>query len=163
MHRCIPGHWDVELQHHWWRTANYLVLIGRAGDRFLNTDRFQFAQRTIYFSGFASPMLPLSHSPNIWTLSGISPTPTSTTDVRSWFALVNLVTNYGQLRDIIRPFKPFLSPKTPLRWSVDLESAFQASEAIRHGVEIFDLRRPDWLKLKIGYLLSQNHCDCATT
>ena len=67
------------------------------------------------------------------------------------------------------PFKPFLSPNTPFRWSVDLESAFQASkssiiEAIRHGVEIFDIRsrtclRSDWSKNGNGYF----HCDCATT
>lgn len=39
------------------------------------------------------------------------PTPTSTTDIRSWFGLVNQVANYAQLRDIMEPFKPFLSPR----------------------------------------------------
>ena len=62
------------------------------------------------------------------------------------FGLVNQVTNYSQGRHIMRQFKPFSSQKAPVRWSVDLESACQASkssiiETIRHSVEIFDLRR----------------------
>ncbi len=39
------------------------------------------------------------------------PMPASTTDIRSWFGLINQVANYAQLRDIVAPFKPFLSPK----------------------------------------------------
>ena len=172
--RCIDDtdHWDVELQNHWWRTIDYLILVGRAGV-VLNPDKFQFAQRTVDFAGFRISNATIEPLPKYLDAIRDFPTPTSTTDVRSWFGLVNQVTNYAQLRDIMRPFKPFLSPKTPFRWSVDLESAFEASkssiiEAIRYGVEIFDLRRwtclrPDWSKLGIGYFLSQKHCDCATT
>ena len=31
--RCIDDtiHWDVELLNHWWRTIDYLILVGRAG------------------------------------------------------------------------------------------------------------------------------------
>ena len=61
------------------------------------------------------------------------------------------------------PFKPFLSPRCKFSWSPELESTFQASkeaviEAIRQGVEIFDIQRrtclrPDWSKRGIGYFL----------
>ena len=57
----------------------------------------------------------------------------------------NQVANYAQLRNIMAPFKPFLSPKWRFEWTPELERAFQASKEsiigeIRHGVEIFDPR-----------------------
>ena len=98
------------------------------------------------------------------------PSPTSTTDIRRWFGLVNQVTNYAQLRDIMAPFKPFLSPRCKFHWSPELEKAFTSSkeaivEAIRQGVEIFDIQkrtclRPDWSKRGIGYFLLQQQCSC---
>ena len=98
------------------------------------------------------------------------PMPTSTTDIRSWFGLVNHVANYVQLRDIMAPFKPFLNPRCRFEWTPELERAFQASKAsiiaeIRHVVEIVDLTkrtciRPDWSRQGIGYFLSQKHCSC---
>ena len=39
------------------------------------------------------------------------PTPASLTDIRSWFGLVNQVSHYAQLRDMMEPFRKFLSPK----------------------------------------------------
>ena len=71
------------------------------------------------------------------------------------------------------PFKPFLSPRCKFSWSPELESTFQASkeaiiEAIRQGVEIFDIQRrtclrPDWSKRGIGYFLLQQHCSCPSS
>ena len=53
-----------------------------------------------------------------------------------------------------------------------MDLAFQASktdiiEAIRHGVEIFDVTRrtclrPNWSTKGIGYFLSQKHCPCVS-
>ena len=93
------------------------------------------------------------------------PTPTSTTNIHSWFGLVNKVTNYTQLRDIMAPFKPFLSQKKNFFWTPVLEGAFQPSkaaivEAIREGV-IFDTSkltclRPDWSTSGIGISCSRN-------
>ena len=98
------------------------------------------------------------------------PTPTSTTDIRSWVCLVNQVANYAQLRDIMAPFKPFLMQMCRFEWTPELERAFQASKEsiiadVRYGVEIFDPTkrsciRPDWSRQGIGYFLSQKHCSC---
>lgn len=98
------------------------------------------------------------------------PAPESTTDIRSWFGLVNQVANYAQLRDIMAPFKPFLSPKHKFEWTHGLQRSFCESkdaivEAIRSGIEIFDptrrtCLRPDWSRQGIGYFLSQKHCNC---
>ena len=145
--RCIDDtmHWYVELLNHWRRPIDYTIPVGRAGVN-LNPDKFQFAQCTGDFAGFRISNATMEPLPKYLDAILDFPTPISTTDVRSWFGLVNKVTKYAQLRDIMRPFKPFLSRKKPFRWSVDLESAFQASkssiiEAISHGVDIFDLRK----------------------
>ncbi|KAK3755454.1 hypothetical protein QZH41_007878 [Actinostola sp. cb2023] len=136
----------------------------------LNPDKFQFAGRSVDFAGFrvsATAIEPLSKY-----LDAIRdfPSPTSTTDIRSWFGLVNQVANYAQLRETMAPFKPFLSPRYKFSWSTELEEAFKASKeaivgAIRHGVTIFDNQRrtclrPDWSRRGIGYFLLQKHCNC---
>ena len=89
-----------------------------------------------------------------------------------WFGLVNKVSNYAQLRDMMAPFKPFLCPKRKCEWSDELDKAFTAfksaiADAICHGVEIFDptrrtCLRPDWSTKGIGYFLLQKHCACAS-
>ena len=98
--------------------------------------------------------------------------PSSTTEIRSWFGLVNQVANYAQLCDTMEPFKPFLSPRCKFSWSPQLEEAFQLAKdaiirAIREGVEIFDMHRrpclrPDWSTRGIGYFLLQQHCSCSS-
>ena len=74
------------------------------------------------------------------------PTPKNIADIRSWFCLVNQVAHYVQLRNILAPFKPFSSPKHKFRWSNELDKACSDSkttitDAVRHGVEIFDPNR----------------------
>ena len=71
------------------------------------------------------------------------PQPKNVSDIRAWFGLVNQVSHYSKLTDLMKPFKPFLSPKTPFLWTEELEHAFEQSKielikAIEHGVRIFD-------------------------
>ena len=56
------------------------------------------------------------------------PTPTSTIDIRSWYGLINRVANYAKLRESMRLFKPFLSPKYKFFWSEVLDKAFNDSK-----------------------------------
>lgn len=98
------------------------------------------------------------------------PIPTKLTDVRSWFGLVNQVSHYDKLSNVMEPFKRLLSPKTKFEWTLDLDIAFKKSrdhvvESILKGVEIFDPQRytclrPDWSKTGVGFFLSQKHCNC---
>ena len=171
--RCVDDtvFHDGDLEEHWWRTINFLSTVGAAGI-VLNPDKFQFAQRNVDFAGFLiteNKILPL---PKYIDAIRSFPTPTSTTDIRSWFGLINRVANYAQLRDSMTLFRPFLSPKYKFFWSDVLEKAFQSSkeiiiEAIHKGVEIFDITqptclRPDWSKKGIGYFLLQQHCKCTS-
>ena len=58
------------------------------------------------------------------------PCPANIEDMRSWFGLVNQVTHYGWLSDIMAPLRPFLSPKHPFTWTPELEDAFQHSKSL---------------------------------
>jgi hypothetical protein len=169
--RCVDDtiHYDDDLEQHWWRTIDLLTRLGEAGI-VLNPDKFQFAEKTVDFAGFRVSDSTIEPLPKYLDAIRDFPTPASTTDIRSWFGLVNQVTNYAQLRDTMAPFKPFLSPRHKFMWNDDLDQAFERSkqfiiEAIRHGVEIFDLQkrtclRPDWSNKGIGYFLLQQWCNC---
>ncbi|KAK3732636.1 hypothetical protein QZH41_011401, partial [Actinostola sp. cb2023] len=171
--RCVDAtiHYDSDLEQHWWRTIDLLTRVGKAGI-VLNPDKFQFAERSVNFAGFRVSASTIEPLPKYLDAIRDFPRPTSTTDIRSWFGLVNQVANYAQLRDIMAPFKPFLSPRCKFSWPAELEEAFQASkqaiiEAIRTGVEIFDIERrtclrPDWSNRGIGYFLLQQHCSCSS-
>jgi hypothetical protein len=169
--RCVDDtiHYDTDLEQHWWRTIELLTRVGQAGI-VLNPDKFQFCVRKADFAGFRVSDTTIEPLPKYLDAIRDFPTPTSTTDIRSWFGLVNQVSNYAQLREIMEPFKPFLSPRCQFSWSPILDEAFQKSkeaiiDSIRQGVEIFDVQRrtclrPDWSKQGIGYFLLQQHCTC---
>ena len=169
---CCVGdtiHYDQDLAEHWWRTIDLLTRIGQAGI-VLNPNKFQFAEKCVNFAGFRISESTIEPLPKYLDAIRDFPSPESTMDIRSWFELVNQVTNYAQLRDAMAPFKPFLSPRCKFTWTPELESAFQTSkraiiDAIHKGVEIFDLQkrtclRPDWSRQGIGYFLLQQHCSC---
>ena len=169
--RCVDDtcHHDEDLEEHWWRTIDLLILLGKSGV-VLNPQKFQFAQTEVQFAGFHISMNDIKPLPKYLNSIQNFPTPSSVTDIRSWFGLVNQVANYAQLRDLMAPFKPFLSPRVKFYWTPELEkilceSKYAIVEAIKNGVEIFDptkrtCLRPDWSKSGIGYYLSQKHCSC---
>ncbi|XP_068678617.1 uncharacterized protein [Montipora foliosa] len=143
--RCVDDtiHYDSDLEQHWWRTIDFLTRVGQAGI-VLNPDKFQFAERSVNFAGFRVSDSTIEPLPKYLNAIRDFPSPSSTTDIRSWFGLVNQVANYAQLRDTMEPFKPFLSPRCKFSWSPQLEEAFQLAKdaiirAIREGVEIFDM------------------------
>ena len=119
--RCVDDtvHYDEDLEEHWWRTIDFLTCVGQAGI-VLNPDKFQFAEKTVDFAGFRVSETTIELLPKYIDAIKDFPTPVSTTDIRSWFGLVNQVTNYVQLRDTMAPFKPFLSPRHKFFWDDEL-------------------------------------------
>lgn len=91
------------------------------------------------------------------------PVPTSTTDVRSWFGLVNQVAYTFSRADTMAPFRDLLKPATKFTWTTE---PFEASkqtiiEQIQTGVEIFEKNRTtciatDWV-LDIGCFRNTAH------
>ena len=162
-------HYATDLQTHWWRTFDFLTRVGQAGI-VLNAEKFYFARRIVDFAGFRISGETIEPLPKYMDATRDFPTPASTTDIRSWFGLVNQVANYVQMRDITAPFKTFLSPTCRFEWTPELARAFQTSKEsiiaeIRHGVEIFDPTnrtciRPEWSRQGTGYFLSQKQCSC---
>lgn len=134
----------------------------------LNADKFQFAQREVDFAGVRPTDSSIKPLPKFLDAISYFPFPTSTTHIRSWFGLVNQVSNYTQQRGSMAHFKPFLSPKYKFFWSQVLDEAFSSSkraiiEEIMKGVKIFDASRwtclrPDWSTNGIGYFLTQKQC-----
>ena len=169
--RCVDDviHYDKDLEEHWWRTIDLLHTTGSAGI-VLNPEKFQFSQRQVDFAGFRITENSIEPLPKYIEAIRSFPTPKSIKDIRSWFGLVNQVSNYGQLRDFMALFRPFLSPNYKFFWSEVLDKAFEESkeliiQAIRTGVEIYDMSkptclRPDWSTCGLGYFLLQKHCTC---
>ena len=169
--KCVDdtAHWDDSLEDHWWRMIDFLELTGKNGV-VLNGDKFQFAQREVDFAGFR--VTETSIKPLEKYLRAILdfPTPKKTGDIRAWFGLVNHVSHYNRLINLVSPFRVFLGKNKKFEWNDELEAAFQKSklaivDAIREGVEIFDVNRPtllqtDYSETGIGYFLSQKHCSC---
>ena len=173
LERCVDDsllHDDqTDMEGHWWRVIDFLELAGKNGI-VINLEKFQFCQSTVDFAGFRISDTSVEPLPKYLDAILQFPTPRNTTDIRSWFGLVNQVSHYAQLRNMLEPFRKFLSPRTQFEWNEQLESAFKKSkdcivEAIKEGVRIFDMSRrtclrTDWSKAGIGYFLSQKHCDC---
>lgn len=91
----------------------------------MNHDKFQFASKCVDFAGFRISDTTIEPLPKYLDAIRDFPSPTSTTDIRSWFGLVNQVANYAQLHDKMSLFKPFLSPQCKFSWPAALEEAFQ--------------------------------------
>ena len=136
----------------------------------LNPKKFRFAEDTVEFAGFS--ISPTEVRPADKYLQAIMQflTPSSITDIRSWFGLVNQVSYTFSMTAAMQPFRSLLKPSTPFRWTDQLAEAFQASkihicDQIQTRVQIFDEGRPtclatDWSKEGIGFLLLQKHCQC---
>ena len=169
--KCVDdtAQWDDDLETHWWRVIDFVELCGRNGI-ILNFEKFQFSQREVDFAGFRITETEVKPLDKYIRAISEFPTPKRTTDIRSWFGLVHQVSHYNKLTDMLKPFKPFLSPKIKFEWTEELNDAFESSKveivnAIKNGVEIYDpakltCLRPDWSQKGIGYFLSQKHCDC---
>lgn len=161
--------WDEAIEPHWWRMIDFLDLMTREGI-VLNANKFQFCQKTIDFAGFQITQNDVKPLPKYLDSIQLFPRPKSIRDIRAWFGLINQVSHYSKLSSIMKPFKPLLSPKTPFKWTDELENSFQQSKtelvnAIKNGVRIFDPSRttcltPDWSITGIGYWLRQKYCAC---
>ena len=107
----------------------------------------KFSQREADFAGFCIAETSIEPLPKYIDAIKSFPTPKSTRDVRSWFGLVNQVSNYAQLRDFMAIFRPFFSPKYKFFWSEVLDKEFEQSkkliiESIREVSRFLTCQKP---------------------
>ena len=169
--KCIDDTllWSDNLTESFFQAVAWLDLCGHHGIT-LNPDKFVFGADTVEFTGFE--ITPNSVRPCKKYLDAIRnfPTPANTTDIRSWFGLVNQVSYAFATADRMLPFRELLKPGTPFHWDDTLDKIFKESKEviiseIEEGVRIFDKFKPtclatDWSKHGIGFWLFQKHCNC---
>lgn len=172
--KCIDDTllWAGSLEESFYQACEWLVVCGQSGIT-LNPAKFVFGQDTVEFAGFE--ITPDSVRPCRKFLQAILdfPRPESTTDIRSWFGLVNQVSYAFSMTAPMLPFREFLKPGTPFRWDDQLSELLEKSKSvivaeIEEGVRIFDKEKPtclatDWSKVGIGFWLFQKHCACPLT
>ena len=77
----------------------------------MNPEKLQFSQQVVDFAWFRITDETVEPLPKYIDAIKNCPVPKNVKDVRSWFGLVNQVAHYAQLRDMMEPFRAFLSPK----------------------------------------------------
>ena len=162
--------WSTDIEQAFHDAANFLTRCGKSGIT-LNPDKFVFAQDTVQFAGFEIGPTTVKPARKFTKAIAEFPTPTSTTDVRSWFGLVNQVAYTFSQAATMAPFRDLLKPAAKFIWTQEHQEAFNESkqtiiEQINTGVEIFEKDRTtciatDWSRTGIGFWMFQKHCDCA--
>ena len=172
--RCVDDtlFFDDTIEQQFFRTCEFLDRCGRHGI-IINPAKFQFAEMEVDFVGFRVSATGVRPTDSFIETILSFPSPTSITDVRSWFGVVNQVSYSFASCPVMEPFRHLLSNKVPFAWSAELEDAFQASKAeivrqCTHGVRMFDPALPtclatDWSKFGVGYWLCQKRCPCPGT
>ena len=172
--RCVDdvAMWDEDIEKHWWRVIQYLDLLAKNGI-VLSPEKFQFCAHEIDFAGFRVTDEDVKPLPKYLDAIRNFPRPTNISDIRSWFGLVNQVSSYNKLIEMMEPFRKFLSPKVKFRWDDEMDRVFETSkqaivDAIIEGVAIFDPERrtaisPDYSEVGLGYFMYQKYCNCNST
>ena len=94
----------------------------------MNTEKFQFDELSVDFAGFRISEDSVELLPKYIDAIREFPIPENIVDICSWFGLVNQVSHYAQLRDMMELFRKFLSPKEKFQWNEQLNSIFKESK-----------------------------------
>ena len=161
--------WSDSIEESFFQAVDWLDLCGRNGIT-LHPDKFVFAQDTVEFAGFEVTLENVRPCKKFLRAILDFPQPKNITDIRSWFGLVNQVSNAFSMTEKMLPFRQLLKPNTTFQWTDELQALFDESKLviaseIEDGVRIFDPNKltclaTDWSKDGIGYWLLQKHCSC---
>ena len=164
--------WSDSIEDEFFHTVSWLDLCGKNGI-ILNPAKFTFSRATVQFAGFEITPDAVRPCPQFLEAILNFPTPTSITDIRSWFGLVNQVSYAFASAQRMSPFRALLKPGTHFNWTDELDQLFRESKQviikeIHEGVQIFDKTKPtclatDWSKEGLGFYLLQKHCNCTPT
>ena len=161
---------DDNIEQSFFHAWDFLTICAKNGI-VVSLEKFQFCQNTVDYAGMK--ITPTGVSPSDKILSAIRdfPTPTSSTDARSWFGLVNQVAWAYSLSPIMEPFRELVKSNNIFHWDNILDKLFEDTKSliiskVEEGIQAFDVNRqtrlqPDWCQSGIGYLLLQKYCDCS--
>ena len=130
----------------------------------LNRDKCTFCQTTITFAGFNLSTEGYRIDSSITDAITSFPVPSSRSDLRSFFGLVNqLSSSTDTISKLLVPLRPLLSTKNDFLWSAEHEQAF--TKAKEHLTEVptlayFSLDKPtrlctDASRHGVGFILQQ--------
>ena len=152
--RCIDDAllWADDIEGSFHQAVEWLHICATNGIT-LNPEKFRFAEDEVEFAGFTVTPTEVRPASKFTAAIKEFPTPTSITDIRAWFGLVNQISYTFAMTATMLPFRDLLKPSTPFQWSDQLTEAFTASkqhicESIRAGVEIFDIPNPRLRNIK---------------
>ena len=150
--KCIDDTllWSDNLTESFFQAVTWLDLCGHHGIT-LNPDKFVFGADTVEFTGFE--ITPDSVRPCKKYLDAIHnfPTPANTTDICSWFGLVNQVSYAFATADRMLPFRELLKPGTPFHWDDTLDKIFKGSKEViireieKASTSFINSSQPAWL------------------
>ena len=97
----------------------------------LNREKFRFCQTEVPFADFTLMPEGYSISSDITAAIYNFPTPSSRTDLRSFFGLTNqLASSTSQIANILAPLRPLLSSRNNFMWTEVHEIAFQNAKNV---------------------------------
>ena len=165
--------WDKTLEGSFFKACQFLDTCGRNGI-ILNPKKFQFAEDSVQFVGFEVGKDSVKPGEKYYAAITEFPRPTTLTEIRSFFGLVEQVAYTFYASQVMAPFRELLKPANSnngkIYWDDELDKIFQESkhkiiEAMEEGVKMFDMKLPvavstDYSKTGLGNSLFQKHCPC---
>ena len=140
--------------------CKFFSLCSGAGMVF-NKKKTQFGKMEVKFLGFEVTADSVRPSSKYLAAIRDFSRPCDITGIRSWFGLINQVNFAFSKSDIMLPFRDLLKPSTELKWTQELQEAFERSKeeiikAVKEGVKITCLTT-DWFKQGLGFCLLQKN------
>ncbi len=132
----------------------------------LGKDKFQFCRTEVVFAGFCLSKDGYHISNDITKAIDSFPTPSSRTDLRSFFGLANqLAGSTNNISSALAPLRPLLSMKNDFLWNTSHSDSFLKAKAVlttAPTLAFYEIGRPtrlltDACRLGLGFVLQQEH------
>ena len=121
--------YDSNIEDAFYHTFDYLVLGYQNGIVF-NIPKFTFCEINVEFAGLSITAQGVAPAKSMLTAILNFPTPTSLTDARSWFGLVNQVAWAYSLGPLMQPFRDIIKSKSEFVWNQTMQNAFDDSKQL---------------------------------
>ena len=168
--RITPSAWNCIFRNMSEQSQACSAFLQRCVDKqiSLNLDKCHFFQTEVTFAGFQPSSNGYQVDRSITDAISNFPAPTSRTELRSFFGLVNqLSASTSTISSLLAPLRPLLSTKNDFLWSPTHSQAFQAAKeylTVAPVLSFFDIDKPtrlctDASRHGLGFVLQQQNPD----